>query len=148
MPRQGCALPRNDNVLDPLRGGQGHGVADAGDGLPLKAGGGREQRPGGGEEHLPPSPLPESRQDIAVQHRRRAAAAAGPRVHVLPLPVVEQEAAVLVVPGEVQPVLPEEVQHDAVAQGPQVPGKDQVVVPGAAPGLPEEGGEGIVGGGG
>ena len=32
LPRQGCALPRNDNVLDPLRGGQGHGVADAGDG--------------------------------------------------------------------------------------------------------------------
>ena len=123
-------------------------MADAGDGLPLKAGGGGEQCPGGGEEHLPPLPLPEPRQDIAVQHRRRAAAAAASRMHVLSLPVIEQEAAVLVVPGEVQPVPPEEVQHDAVAQGSQVPGEDQVIVPGGGAAVSEESGEGVVGGGG
>ena len=93
-------------------------MADAGDGLPLKAGSGGEQGPGGGEEDPLPSPLPQPRQDVAVEDRCRAAAAAGPRMHILALPVIEEKAAVLVVPGEIQSVLAEEVQHDPV---PQVP---------------------------
>ena len=69
-------------------------------------------------------------------------------MHVLPLAVVEQKAAVLEVSAHVNAVPGEEVPDDGVAQLAQVPGDDQVEVPGAGAGVTEEGGEGVVGGGG
>lgn len=123
-------------------------MADAGDGLSLTGGDGGEQRPGGGEEEPLPPARPHPGEQIAVEHRRRAAAAGGPGVHVLPLAVVEQQAAVVKVGAHVHAVPGEEVPDDGVAQLAQVPGDDQVEVPGAGAGVTEEGGEGVVGGGG
>src|SRR5699024_11955964 len=82
------------------------------------------------------------------QHRRRTAAAAGPGVHVLILNIVEQQAAVGVVPAHIHSVPGEEVRHDLVTQGPQVPGDHQVVVPGPGASGGKVGGQGVVGGGG
>ena len=69
-------------------------------------------------------------------------------MHVLLLQVVQQQSAVLIVPGQVHPVPAEQVRDDGVAQGPQVPGDDQVIVPGAGFRLPEQGRQGVIGGGG
>ena len=105
MPRQGCALPRNDNVLDPLRGGQGHGVADAGDGLPLGGGHGGVEGPGGAEEQIVPPPLCQSGEEIAGEHCGGAATARAAAVDVLALLVEEQTAAVCVVFQDDAPAL-------------------------------------------
>ena len=121
-------------------------MADAGNGLPLKAGGGGQQRSGGGEDDALPTPGPQAGEQVAVEHRGGAAAAGGPSVHILGLAVVEQQTAVLKVFAQVDAVPGEKVPDDGVAQLPQVAGDHQVVVPGFRPGVPEEGGEGIVGG--
>ena len=120
-------------------------MADARDGFPLEAGGGGQQGAGGGEYHSLPAPGPHAGENVPVEDGGGAAAAGGPGVHVLVLPVVQQHAAVEVVAGEVQAVPAEEVQDDGVAQLSQVAGEDQVVVPGGGVGLPEQGGEGLVG---
>ena len=69
-------------------------------------------------------------------------------MHILSVPVVEQQPAVLEIVPQLHAVPGEEVPDDAVAQLPQVAGDDEIVVPGAGFGVPEEGGEGVVGGGG
>ena len=43
-------------------------MADAGDGLALKAGGGREQCAGRGKDDPAPAALPHLREEIAVEH--------------------------------------------------------------------------------
>ena len=129
-------------------GGEADHVADAGDGLPLEAGGGGQQRPGGGEDDALPPPGPQAGEQVAVEHRGGAAAAGGDGVHVLGLAVVEQQAAVLEVLPQVHAVPGEEIPDDGVAQLPQVAGDDEAVVLRRCPGVPEKGGEGIVGGGG
>ena len=123
-------------------------VADAGNGFPLKAGGGGQQRPGGSKEDAPPFSGPQAGEEVAVEHRGGAAAAGGSGVHVLGLAVVEQQSAVLEVLPQVDAVPGEEVPDDGVAQLPQVAGDDEAVVLRRCPGVPEKGGEGIVGGGG
>ena len=129
-------------------GGETDGVADAGNGLPLEGGGGGEQGPRGREEHPPPFPRPQARQHIPVQHSGGAAAAGGAGVHVLGLPVIQQQSAVLVTVTQVDAVPLEKVPYDVVAQLSQVTGEDEVVI--LRPGLriPEKGGQGVVGGGG
>ena len=119
-------------------------MADAGDGLPLKAGGGRQQRPGGGEDDALPPPGPQAGEQVAVEHRGGAAAAGGACVHVLPLPVVQQQSAVLEVLPHIDAVPGEEVPDDGMAQLPQVSGDDQIVVLGPGAGVPEEGGQSVV----
>ena len=123
-------------------------MADAGNGFPLKAGGGGEQRPGGGEQDAAPAALLQAGEQIPAEYRRGAAAAGAAGVHILPLPVVEQQPAVLIVSGHVHAVPPEQVDHDLVAQFSQVPGENGVVIRRAGLGVGEEGPEGIVGGGG
>ena len=123
-------------------------VADAGDGLALKAGRGREQRPRGGKDDALPLPRPQPGEEVAVEHRRRAAAAGGSGVHVLPVAVVEQQAAVLKALPQLHAVPGEEVPDDGVAQLAQVAGDNEVVVPGGGLRVPEEGGQGVIGGGG
>ena len=114
-------------------------MADAGNGLPLEAGGGGQQRPGGGEEDALPFSRPHPGEQIAVEHRGGAAAAGGAGVHVLGLAVVEQQAAVLEVLPQVHAVPGEEIPDDGVAQLPQVAGDDEVEVFRLRPGVPEEG---------
>ena len=116
-------------------------MADGGDGLSLKAGGRGQQGPGGGEDNFLPLPLPHPGEEIAVQYRGGAAAAGAAGVHVLLLPVVEEEAAVLEVFPHVNAVPGEEVPDDGVAQLPQVSGGHQVIVLGLGFGILEEGGE-------
>ena len=123
-------------------------MADAGNGLPLKAGGGGQQRSGGGEDDALPTPGPQAGEEVAVEHRGGAAAAGGSGVHILGLAVVEQQPAVLEVFAQVHAVPGEKVPDDGVAQLPQVAGDDEAVVLRRCPGVPEKGGEGIVGGGG
>ena len=84
-------------------------MADGGDGLPLARRGGGEQRPGGGEENGLPLALPHLAQEIAVEHGGRAAAAGGSGVHILVLPVIQQQAAVLELGAHVHTVPLEEV---------------------------------------
>lgn len=120
-------------------------MADGGDGLPLARRGGGEQRPGGGEENGLPLALPHLAQEIAVEHGGRAAAAGGSGVHILVLPVIQQQAAVLELGAHVHTVPLEEVPDDGVAQLSQVTGEDQVEVRGLVPGVPKEGGKGVVG---
>ena len=119
-------------------------MADAGDGLPLKAGGGRQQRPGGGEDDALPPPGPQAGEQVAVEHRGGAAAAGGPSVHILGLAVVEQQTAVLKVFAQVDAVPGEKVPDDGVTQLPQVAGDDQIVVLGLGPRVPEEGSQTII----
>lgn len=122
-------------------------MADAGDALPLKRAGGTEQRPGGREYDPLPPPLPQTAQQKAVQHRRRAAAAAAPGVHILCLPVIEQQPAVRVV-CQLHALPAEQLHHDVVAHRPQVAGEDQVIVPGCGVRLPEQRLQRVAGGGG
>ena len=114
-------------------------MTDAGDGFPLEAGGGGQQGAGGGEEDAVPAAPAHLCQQVSVQHGGGAAAAGGACVHVLPLPVVQQQAAVLEVVSQVDAVPGEEVPDDGVAQLSQVSGDDQVVVLGLGPRVPEEG---------
>ena len=120
-------------------GGEADHVADAGDGLPLKAGGGGQQRSGGGEDDALPTPGPQAGEQVAVEHRGGAAAAGGSGVHILGLAVVEQQSAVLEILTQVDAVPGEKVPDDGVAQLPQVAGDDEVEVFRLRPGVPEEG---------
>ena len=120
-------------------------MADAGNGLPLEGRGGRQQGAGRGKDDLLPLPPAHLRQQIPVQHGGGAAAAGGTGVHVLLVPVVQKQAAVLEVLPQLNAVLGEKVPDDGVAQLAQVTGDDQVVVVGLCVGVPEEGGERIVG---
>ena len=69
-------------------------------------------------------------------------------MHVLPVAVVEQQAAVLKALPQLHAVPGEEVPDDGVAQLAQVAGDNEVVVPGGGLRVPEEGGQGVIGGGG
>ena len=127
----------------PLVGEADH-VTDAGDGFPLEAGGGGQQGTGGSEENAVPAAPAHLRQQVSVQHGGGAAAAGGACVHVLPLPVVQQQSAVLEVLPHIDAVPGEEVPDDGMAQLPQVSGDDQIVVLGLGPRVPEEGSQTII----
>ena len=71
-------------------------MGDAGDALSLLAGGGGHQGTGSGKEHVFHLSLGQQGQDMAAQHRCRAAAAGTAGVDILLFPVKEEEAAVLV----------------------------------------------------
>lgn len=123
-------------------------MANAGNGLPLEAGGGGEQGPGRGEDNAFEAALPETGEKVAVEDACRAAAAAAACVHVLLFPVIEQKTAVLEILSRPKAALFQQVPEDGVAQGAQVPGEHQVVVGGGGLGVLKEGGEGVKGGGG
>ena len=125
-----------------------HQMADAGNGFPLKAGGGGQQRPGGGKQDSVPAALLQSGEEIAVEHGGGAAAAGASGVHILLFPVIEQHAAVKIVFCHVDAVLPEKVRDDLVAQFPQIPGENGVVIRRGGFRVGKEGVEGVVGGGG
>ena len=59
-------------------------------------------------------------------------------MHVLPFPVIEQQAAVLEAGTHIDAVPGEKIPDDGVAQLPQVPGDDQVKVSGAGAGVAEK----------
>ena len=64
-------------------------------------------------------------------------------MHVLLIQVVQQHAAVLIVPGQVHALPAQQIRDDGMAQDPQVAGDDQVIVPGAGFRLPEQGGHAV-----
>ena len=66
-------------------------------------------------------------------------------MHVLLVPVVQKQAAVLKILPQLDAVPGEKVPDDGVTQLAQVAGDDQVIVVGLRVGVPEEGGEAIVG---
>ena len=66
-------------------------------------------------------------------------------MHILLLPVIEQQAAVGVAPAQVDSVLPKKIGNDVPAQLPQIPGEDQVIVLGGGVGLPKHRREGVIG---
>ena len=103
-------------------------VADGGDGFPLEAGGGGQKSAGGSEDDILPLSLPHSGKKIAVQHGGGAAAARAAGVHVLLLPVIEEEAAVLEMLPHVHAVPGEKVPDDGMTQLSQVSGDHQIVV--------------------
>ena len=119
-------------------------MTDAGDGFPLEAGGRGQQGTGGSEENAVPAAPAHLRQQVSAQHGGGPAAAGGACVHVLPLPVVQQQSAVLEVLPHIDAVPGEEVPDDGMAQLPQVSGDDQIVVLGPGAGVPEEGGQSVV----
>ena len=123
-------------------------MADARNALALHGGGGREERAGGGENDPIPLSLPHTAQKVAVERRGGAAAAAAAHVHVLPLKVIEQHAAVLVVFRHVHAVAREKVHDYAVSELPEVAGHDEVIVRGRGPRVGKEGAERFVGRGG
>ena len=125
-----------------------HQMADAGNGFPLKAGGGGQQRPGGGKQDPAPAALLQAGEEIAVEHRGGAAAAGASGVHILLFPVIEQHAAVKIVFRHVDAVLPEKVRDDGMAQLPQVPCENGVIIRRGGFHVGEEGMKSVVGGGG
>ena len=136
-------------------------MADAGDALALKCRRGGEQRARRREDDAVPFALAHPAQQIPAQNACRAAATAAAAVHILRFDVVEQKPAVGVALTEREPIAREKVRDDlmpepaevarhddGVAQGPQVPGDDQVIVLGAGFRLPEQGRQRVIGGGG
>ena len=118
-------------------------MADAGDALLLQRGGGREQRAGGSEEHAVPPALLQHGNDVAAEHGGAAAGAGTAAVHILALQIVEQQAAVAVAAGEVQPLPPGQLQQDPAAELSQVAGDDAVEIGGRIGGVAEEGAQGV-----
>ena len=90
-----------------------HGVADAGDGLSLLGGCGREQRPGGTEEDAFPPAGQQAGDQVAVEDRGGAAAAGAAAVNILLAAVVQKQAAVVVI-GQGVPSL--EKNSDTISQ--------------------------------
>ena len=119
-------------------------MADAGDALPLHGGGGGEQRAGAAEEEVLPFPLPHPVEQVAGEDGGGAAAARAAAVDVLRLGV-EDEAATVVVVGQIHAVLLEEVQDDLSAQAAQIAGDDQIIKRRRAAGVGEVGGQALVG---
>mgnify|MGYP002983797421 CR=1 FL=1 len=101
-------------------GGEANGVADGGNGFPLTGGDRGEQGAGGGKDDPLPAALAHLCEKIAIEHRGGAAAAGGAGVHVLVLPVIEQQAAVLELGAQIHAVPLEKVTDDVVAQLAQV----------------------------
>ena len=64
----------------------------------------RHQRAGGGQHHIVQAAGLHFLYNMPAQHRRRTAAAGAPGVHVLPSAVVQEQAAVRVLLGNVDPV--------------------------------------------
>ena len=126
----------------------GQRVTDAGDALPLERGRRRQQCSGGGEQNFFQPLFRHLPQHESAQHRRRAAAATGPGVHILFLNIIEQHAAVLIIFAHIHAVLLKKLRHNLVAQNAQVAGEDQVVVCRPGAGSLEMGGESVVGRGG
>ena len=122
-------------------------MADAGHALALKGAGGAQQRAGGSKDHALPFARAQALQEIAVEHRGGAAAAGAAGVHVLLCPVIQQDAAVGAVVPQRHAVPAEQLHQKIVAQIAQIAGDDEVVVPGRGAGVPEQGGQGVVGGG-
>lgn len=119
-------------------------MADGRDALPLERGGGGEQGAGAAEEQAPPAALLHTVEQKAGEHRGGAAAARAAAVDVLRLGV-EDEAATVVVVGQIHAVLLEEVQDDLSAQAAQIAGDDQIIKRRRAAGVGEVGGQALVG---
>ena len=132
-------------MLTSLLCADGHGVADAGDALPLHGGGGGEQRAGTAEQKMFPFALPHPVEQVAGEDGGGAAAARAAAVDVLRLGVKDETAAVVVI-GQVHAVPVEEVQDDLPAQTAQVAGDDQVIKGRRAAGVGKVGGQAFVGG--
>ena len=122
-------------------------MADAGDGLPLKGGGGGVEGPGGAEKDVAPLALPQAGQQKGGQHAGAAAAAGAAAVDVLTAGVEDQQAAVSVV-GQRYPVPLRQPSQQVAAQPPQIAGDDQVIEVRAAAGVLHVSAYGVPGGGG
>ena len=83
-----------------------------------------------------------------AQDRCRAAASAGPGVHVLALDIVEEHSAVLVILAHVDAIVFKKFGNNLVPKYPQIPGQHKVVILRFGSGSLEVGGEGVIGGGG
>ena len=129
-------------------GGEADRMADARDGFSLERGGGGQKGTGGSKDNPCPFSLPHSAEKIAVQHRGGTTAAGSAGMHILVLPVVEQQATVLKVGPQLDAVLGEEIPDDGMAHLAQVTGDDQIIVIGRCLCVPKESGESIIGGGG
>ena len=105
-------------------------MAHARDALALHGGGRREQRARRREDDPVPLALAHPAQKVAVEHGGGAAAAAAAHVHILPLQIVEQQPAVLVVLRHVHAVARKEVRDDLVPEPAEIAGDDEIVVRG------------------
>lgn len=123
-------------------------MADGGNGLALPGGDRRHQRAGGAEEQTVDLFFTELPQQISAEHRRAAAAAGTARVDILPLEVVDENAAVAVVCAELHAVTPEQVGDDGAAERAEVAGDDQVIVLRPQAGVRKVGAQGRIGCGG
>ena len=100
---------------------------------------------GGAEKDIFPAALPHPVEQIAGEHRGGAAAARAAAVDVLIFQIEDHQTAVVVVGGQVHPVLPEQLQQQLTPQLAQVAGDDQVVVVRPPAGILKVGGEGGIG---
>ena len=120
-------------------------MADAGDALPLKGGGGGVEGPGGAEQQMFDPPRPQLPKEIAGENRGGTAAAGAPAVDILALAVEYQPAAVGVAGGEVHPVPAEQLAQQLAPQLPKVAGDNAVVEVRSPAGVLEVGAQGVVG---
>ena len=100
---------------------------------------------GGAEKDIFPAALPHPVEQIAGEHRGGAAAARAAAVDVLIFQIEDHQTAVVVVGGQVHPVLPEQLQQQLTPQLAQVAGDDQVVVVRPPAGILKVCGEGGIG---
>ena len=103
-------------------------MADAGNALSLADRGGGEKGSRGAEEKAVPASRAQAVQQPAAEDGSAAAAAGTTRVYVLPLPVIEKKAAVVVIGRDVRTVPEKEIQNNAPSDQAQVPGNDEVIV--------------------
>ena len=102
-------------------------MGDARDALALQKRSLAHQRAGGEEQHALHAGLAQRGQHVAAQNRGAAARAGPARLHVLRVPVVYQQAAVLMV-FQRQTFLLEQLQQQRAAHKAQIPGKNGVKV--------------------
>ena len=119
-------------------------MTDGGNRFPLLSGGGREKGAGGAEQDVVPPALPHPVEQIAGQNHGGTAASGAAAVDVLLFQIVNHGAAVVII-GQLNTVLVEEIQNDFPAQFPQVAGDDEIIERGLPPGILKMGGQGGVG---
>ena len=113
----------------------------------LLCGCGGEEGSGGTKEDAFPPPGDEPGEKERGEHGGGTAASGAAAMDILFFGVKKKKTAVIVV-GERGLVLFEEVQNDLVPKLAQIPGDDQIIEVGGAPGVLKVGAEGIISGGG
>ena len=114
---------------------------------PLLATGHAHQRARGHKDDAPELPPLEGGQKACAQHRRAASAAATPGVRILPLTIVDHQAAIAVETFlHRHALLAHELQQQIAPNLPQIAGYDQVVVRRPGMGVRHQGQQGVGGG--